>query len=170
MRIREPVPEDAEALGRLHVRAWQVAYRGMMPDEYLDDLSVEDRVQMWRDGLAQAPRERRARFVAEQDDGKTVGFIVTGPTDGEDDSDVGEVYALNVDPGAWGRGAGQGLLAAGVDALAANGFEELVLWVHPDNRRARDFYEQAGWTCEDATRTQEVHGIEVPEVRYRRTV
>lgn len=169
MRVRDPVPEDAETLGRLHVEAWQVAYRGMMSDEYLDGLSVEERTEMWRNGLADPPRERRARFVAETDGGTVVGFIVTGPADGEQDAALGEVYALNVAPDAWSHGAGRALLAAGVEALGQHGFDELVLWVHPDNRRARDFYELAGWTCDGTTRTQEVLGIEVPEVRYRRT-
>jgi ribosomal protein S18 acetylase RimI-like enzyme len=169
MRIREPVPEDAEALGRVHVRAWQVAYRGMMPDEYLDGLSVDDRAQLWRDGLARPRRPRRVRLVAEHD-AQTVGFVVGGPADGDDDRDAGEVYALNVDPDVWGRGAGQALLSAAVEALASDGFDELVLWVHPDNQRARGFYEHTGWDCEGTTRQQEVLGIEVPEIRYRRTV
>lgn len=170
MRIREPIPADAADLGRIHVEAWQVAYRGMMPDDYLDGLSVDDRVTMWQASLERPLRERRARFVADDQDDRTVGFILTGPADGEDDSGVGEVYVLNVDPGAWGRGAGRALIAAGVDTLAAHGFEDLILWVHPDNLRARQFYERAGWACEGTTRIQEVHGIEVPEVRYRRSV
>jgi hypothetical protein len=37
--IRQPTVDDADALGRTHVRAWQAAYRGgLMPDEYLDSL------------------------------------------------------------------------------------------------------------------------------------
>ena len=169
MHVREPLLADADALGRLHVRAWQAAYRGMMPDDYLDGLSVEERAEMWRNGLANPPRERRARFVAD-DHGTALGFILTGPADGDEDAEVGEVYALNVDPDAWSRGAGRALLAAGVAALAEHGFDDLILWVHPDNRRARDFYERAGWQADGSERVQEVLGIEVPEVRYRRTV
>jgi hypothetical protein len=43
-----------------------------------------------------------------------------------------------------------------------------VLWVHPDNARARRFYERADWICDDVTQEAEVLGIVVPEVRYRR--
>jgi hypothetical protein len=38
----------------------------------------------------------------------------------------------------------------------------------PGNRRARRFYEIAGWVADGADRTTEVHGVLVPEVRYRR--
>lgn len=31
------------AVARVHVRSWQVAYRGLIPDGYLDRLCPEDR-------------------------------------------------------------------------------------------------------------------------------
>jgi len=34
--IREARPEDAEAIVRCHIRSWQAAYRGLIPDEHLD--------------------------------------------------------------------------------------------------------------------------------------
>lgn len=95
------------------------------------------------------------------------GFVTAGPADGEPTSSTGEVYALNVDPASWGRGFGAALLDSGVQALAATGFHTAVLWVHPENRRARHFYEQRGWTVDRGTRDQDVLGVVVPEVRYR---
>lgn len=169
MSVREPVPEDAPGLGAVHVRAWQRAYRGgLMPDEYLDGLSIDERARMWAEGLEREPRPRFARRVAVDDGGEVVGFIIVGPADGEADAEEGEVYALNVDPDAWGCGFGQELLAAGTTALRDAGFTEALLWVHPGNARARSFYERAGWVADGAERDQEVYGLEVPEVRYRR--
>ena len=75
---------------------------------------------------------------------------------------------LRLLPHRYGQGAQSDWAA--VEALASDGFVELVLWVHPDDQRARRFYEHAGWEWEGTTRQQEVLGIEVPEVRYRRTV
>ena len=168
--IREPRPDDAPALGRVHVRAWQAGYRGgLMPDAYLDGLSVDERAQMWRDAFEAPPRARRARFVAVDDDDKPVGFIVVGPAEGEDDADEGEVYSLNVDPDVWGQGVGRALLEAGTDALADADFAELVLWAHRDAARSRAFYEHAGWHPDGGERELEVLGVEVPEVRYRKT-
>ena len=81
-----------------------------------------------------------------------------------------EIYALNVDPDCWGQGCGRALLDAGVSALARAGFSKARLWVHPGNKRARDFYERAGWVVDGAEREQEVLGVQVPEVRYRLSI
>jgi ribosomal protein S18 acetylase RimI-like enzyme len=171
MRVRDPRLDDAPALGALHVRAWQRAYRGgLMPDDYLDGLSAEDRVALWRDALATDPGPRAARFVAEDDDGAVVGFVVVGPVGGDADADEGEVYALNVDPDVWGRGAGRALLESGVAHLRAAGFGRAVLWVHPGNQRARAFYRAAGWLADGAMRHEEVLGVSVPEYRYARAL
>lgn len=167
MDPRAPTPNDAEALGAVHVRAWQAAYRGgLMPDDYLDSLSAEERAERWRTALEHPPGRRRSRFVVEDASGTVLGFILIGPQDGDEDSTTGELYAINVDPDHWGTGAGRSLHDAGVDALAEAGFDRAVLWVHPDNTRARSFYESLGWQSDDVTRQAEVLGVEVPEVRY----
>jgi hypothetical protein len=41
--IRYAVPDDATPVAQVHVRAWQVAYRGLLPAAYLDTLRFEDR-------------------------------------------------------------------------------------------------------------------------------
>ena len=165
--MREAEPQDATTLARVHLAAWQAAYRGLVADEQLDTLSVEERERTWADALASAPRPGVARLVATVDD-EAVGFIVVGPSG--DEPDVGEVHALNVDPGTWGDGVGQALLHAGIDHLIDAGFTEAVLWVHPHNIRARRFYEHAGWIDDHERREVEVLGITFDEVRYRRTL
>jgi GNAT superfamily N-acetyltransferase len=35
------------AVARVHVRSWQAAYRGLLPDDYLDQLRPEDRAQSY---------------------------------------------------------------------------------------------------------------------------
>jgi len=67
VQVRRAVPHDAAPIGGVHVRAWQVAYRGLMPDEVLDGLSVEQREQMWQQALAS--QEGQAVYVAVEDAG-----------------------------------------------------------------------------------------------------
>jgi ribosomal protein S18 acetylase RimI-like enzyme len=166
--VREPVVADAAALGAIHVRAWQEGYRaGLMPDDFLDALSQEERAERWRRGLEAGLRPRHRKFVAD-DSGTLVGFIVVGPADGDADSVVGEVYSLNVDPDHWGRGAGGLLLVVATAALVDMGFDSAVLWVHRDNARARRFYKLHGWSPDGEERDAKVIDITVPEVRYHR--
>jgi RimJ/RimL family protein N-acetyltransferase len=167
MDPRAPELEDAEAMGAVHVRAWQAAYRGgLMPDDYLESLSAEERAEMWRTAIGQPLGPRRARLVVDDEYGTLIGFIVVGPEDGDEDTPTGELFAINVDPDHWGTGAGRVLHDAGVDALIDAGFDRAVLWVHPDNERARSFYESLGWQSDGVVRQAEVLGVEVPEVRY----
>ena len=167
MCVRDAFATDAAAMGRVHVAAWQVAYRGLMPDAYLDGLSAEDRARMWREALSAPPRPRSARFVSERGV-DVVGFITVGPAAGDEDAVEGEVYALNVEPGRWGVGVGRALLDAGTAHLRAAGFAQALLWVVPGNARARAFYEAAGWRADGAERDDEVLGVRVAELRYRR--
>src|SRR5688500_17039624 len=154
-------------MGALVVRAWQAAYRGVMPDEYLDGLRAEDRAELWRGAIAAV--DGRQRLLVAEDDGRVVAFAAFGreaePSDGDD---VGQLYAINVDPAAWGRGIGRSLLAAVTQQLRSDGFASAVLWVVPGNERARALYESGGWTAEGHAREEDVLGVVVEDMRYRR--
>jgi len=165
--IRPAGVDDADAVGEVHVRAWQSAYRGMMPDDYLDTLQAQEHATRWREHLV-APSSPAELFVA-VDDHRVVGFASVGPAlDDDVASDVGQLYAINLDPDVWGRGLGRALLSAVTDRLSGLGYVEAVLWVVPDNQRARRVYEAAGWSDDDVRRDDEVFGVVVPEMRYRR--
>lgn len=162
--VRPATAADAPAMGRLVVRAWQAAYRGHMPDDYLDGLRAEDRADYW-DGMLRREDLRGVVLVAERA-GEVIGFAAAGPS--PDPAGAGELFAINLDPGHWGTGAGRALLEAAQAELVRMGFAEMVLWVLPGNARARRFYEIAGWVADGSSRTSEVFGVTVPEVRYRR--
>jgi GNAT superfamily N-acetyltransferase len=162
--IRRATLQDAPALDRLNVRLVQAAYGGQLPDEQLDGPRPEEQAAAWERGLHR-DRDQDPVLVAEEA-GRVVGFAVVGPA--QDPEGAGELYAINVDPDHWGTGVGSALLAAAQAELAQLGYIEAVLWVLPDNARARRFYEVAGWATDGTQRTGEVRGVVVPEVRYRR--
>lgn len=167
IRARPGRREDAAAMGRIHVRAWQAAYRGLMPVAYLEGLSVEERGEMWEHAMTNL-RDRRQVIVAERDE-IVAGFAVIGPVrEGANAGVEGELYSINVDPDHWRVGVGTTLIDSVHRGLAQLGFVDAVLWVHPENQRARRFYERVGWVCDDAIQDAEVLGVVVPEVRYRR--
>jgi GNAT superfamily N-acetyltransferase len=162
--IRRATVLDVPALDRLNVRLLQAAYGGPMPDEQLDGPRPEEQAAAWECGLRR-DRARDPVLVAEEV-GRLVGFAVVGPA--QDPEGAGEVSVISVDPDHWGTGVGSALLAAAQAELARLGYAEAVLWVLPDNARARRFYEVLGWATDGTQRTSEVRGVVVPEVRYRR--
>jgi ribosomal protein S18 acetylase RimI-like enzyme len=164
-KIRQPVVGDAPAMGRVHVRAWQAAYRNVMPDEYLNGLRAEDRGAMWHRQIESAGGTGLLVSVV---DGSVVGFAAFGPC--ADDPQIGELYAINIDPDHWGLGVGRELLQEATGHLVDSGFRELVLWVVPQNDRARGLYESEGWFSDGQTRDDEVLGATVREMRYRRAL
>jgi ribosomal protein S18 acetylase RimI-like enzyme len=157
--IRAAAPDDARPIAEVQVRTWQGAYAHVFPAEVLAALDVEQRERMWTDLLTD---DSLGTFVAEEG-GRIVGFVGVGPS--RDADGEGELYAIYVDPSAWGSVAGQALIDAARDWLSDR-YAEATLWVLEDNPRARRFYERNGWSV-DSRRTEVLRGIEVAEVRYR---
>ncbi len=162
--VRDARLADAPALAEIHVRSWQVAYRGIFPPEFLDGLDVGQR-QRWRAARLQNPPPRTATLVVEAE-GTPVGFADLGPAVGV--ARASEIYAIYLDPDHWGLGFGRALMTSSVRRLGELGYGEAVLWVVEENLRARRFYEAAGWGFDGTRRIEEIGGVQVNEVRYRR--
>ncbi|MBR7837683.1 GNAT family N-acetyltransferase [Actinospica durhamensis] len=169
--IREPVASDAPQLGRAHAAAWHAAYTGMMPASVLENVTTASRTRMWERVIA-VPRAEREHIAVAEVDGVAVGFAWTSVCRDEGSPEgLGELQAINLDPGHWGTGVGGALLEAAHDALARAGFTEAILWVLPGNARARRFYEARGWHSDGVERDLELPGAEdVAELRYSRRI
>jgi GNAT superfamily N-acetyltransferase len=165
--VRAARLEDATAIGRVNVEAWQVGYAGLLPPDFLAGLRVEDRAEKWRSWLLAAGPGRR--LLVADDRGDVVGFAASWPTPDRDlDPATGELAVLNVRPDRWRRGVGGALLGATVEALAAHGHPAAALWVITGNIRARAFYESLGWGPDGAERALEAYRVTFDQVRYRR--
>ena len=174
LSIRRAEPPDAEGIAKVVVAAWRAAYRGLVPDEALDRLSVRDAAIRWEERIAARPTaaDWGSIYVAEQEE-RTVGFVACGSTQDEDvDRErVGEIYVIYVHPDRWRQGVGTALLSKSVDRLRRDGFEEAILWVLRGNQQAIGFYEGAGFEADGASRVkQRADGLEMPIVRYRRSI
>lgn len=165
LRVRRAVLDDAGEIARVHVEAWRVAYAHAFPAAYLAGLSVDGRTQRWLRALSE---ETYDVFVTEVDGGVS-GFTSVGPTEDEDEAAApGELYAIYVDPAAWGMGHGRALLARAEQALLDAGFDEAALWVLEDNPRARHVYEAAGWAADGASKPFARGGVSTVVIRYRK--
>jgi ribosomal protein S18 acetylase RimI-like enzyme len=162
LEVRRARPGDAAAIAEVHARTWRAAYEHVFGAERLA-ARVPD-LALWTRILA---NERVEVNVAEAG-GRIVAFVSVGPS--RDDDAEGELYAIYALPEAWGTGAGAALMQAGLDAMRAAGYRDAVLYVLDDNPRARRFYEREGWALDGGTKSEELLGVQVTEVRYRRVL
>ena len=163
--LREATVEDAREIAEVHVAVWRRAYRDLLPAEFLDALSVDDRVRMWTEVLG-SPQE--GVFVTERD-GRVVGFCGYGPSRDDDaTASMGNVSTLYVLEEVSGRGVGSALVAAAETRLRQLGYERAALWVLAANERGRRFYERAGWRWDGTTGEFRIDCGYEPMVRYVR--
>jgi ribosomal protein S18 acetylase RimI-like enzyme len=168
VHLRRAHENDARAIAEVHVDTWRRAYRGLVPQDVLDSLSVDTRERFWQRSLGVTPADRRP-WLAEVE-GVAVGFVSAGA--GEDDdarATTGQVYAIYVSPDCWDRGVGRNLLGHAERDLGDRGYVQATLWVLATNERARQFYEKAGWSADGSEKTEIFGGAELHEVRYRKT-
>ena len=161
MRIRPASPEDALAIETIRVHGWQSAYRHVYPAADLDALPIDP--ERWRSRL-HVPPPGWTTMVCEHE-GRVVGFASAGPS--RDEDELGELYAIYVEPEAWSTGAGRALMAAAEQRLSSE-YDAALLWVLEDNPRARGFYERGGWVPDGVRKAEERLGVRAPEVRYRK--
>lgn len=166
LQIRPAEFPDSEGIARVHTLSWQSAYRGLLPDEWLDALRWEDRKVRWDAILSTTTRGKV--FVAVNNRNEIIGFASIGPSRDEeiDQERVHELYAIYLAPEHWGKGIGTSLLRAVMKEVPDTA-KRLELWVLEDNSRGRRFYESQGFTLDGATKLAEIDGCQLEEVRYR---
>jgi YD repeat-containing protein len=150
------------SVATIHHLGWTVAYRGLLPDAYLDDLSYDACLARWTSVLT----EGSAVEVLVADTGSRVlGFVAAGASADPDATAAGEIWDLWVHGSARSEGVGARLLAAALDALAVR-HRAALAWVLATNDRGRAFYAREGAVRDRFSRTTEITGGRMTDVRY----
>jgi L-amino acid N-acyltransferase YncA len=164
--VRPAWIDDADIIAYVHVRAWQVAYRGHMPDHFLDKLDVRERAMAWRATLA---KPGQYVLVSETAPGRIGGFVsLVASRDADAAPLTGEIAAIYVDPDQVRRGVGSALISAALARSRELGFRCVTLWVLSANTPARAFYEHCGFVVEGKNRKDDRWSdFTLHEVRYK---
>lgn len=128
---------DAEIKGKafVHWKAWQQAYRGIVDDSYLDNLTLqkcEDIAYKWTENIIVAKNGERV-----------VGFAAYGKYRNDEFENTGEIYAIYVLADYYGKGVGHMLMKEALERISE--FPRVALWVLKDNGRAISFYKKFGF-------------------------
>jgi len=164
LRIEPANLDEAQAMAEVHVLSWQHAYRGIFPDGFLAQLSVERRTAMWRDSIAIG----RPQVLVARIEDRVAGFIAFGPCRDEAAPETtAEVWAFYLAPDRWSTGMGRALWEAARARMLLQGARRASLWVIATNPRAIRFYLAAGFSLDAGSiKPLTIGGVQVEEERY----
>lgn len=138
--IRGAEPADAGAVAALHTASWRVAYRGILPDDYLDGALAGEHAAHWAEKLATL--EADAFVLLAMDAEGLAGFAAVWPD--PELADGAFIDNLHARPDGRRRGVGRALMGAAAARLQALGRRQVWLTVYPENTPAVRFYERMG--------------------------
>ena len=186
IRIRQAVDSDSRGIAQVHIDSWRSTYAGIVPADHLAGLDYDEREKRWHRILAD---RRQNAFVAEDRDGRIIGFVSGGPErsgspaasgtascsdDPQVDADApeaspapeysAELYAIYLFEAGQRQGVGRRLVAALCSWFLSRGWQSMLTWVLTDNP-SRNFYEALGGE-EVRVETITIGGTELTEVAY----
>lgn len=164
--IRYADIDDAKILGEIHSQSWKVAYKGIVPDEILNNITIKKRQKYFEKALTEGWEEDAIIF----NDNKAVGLICIGKCrDIDKEGSCGEIWGIYLLPEYWNMGIGSELINWGVSELKKRNYDKVTLWVLEDNLNARKFYEKIGFE-HDGTIKEITIGKTLNEYRYVKVV
>lgn len=141
--VRPAITQDLKSIAEIKVSGWQNSYRGIINDDYLDAMSVQNQIN----AVSSYPLES---FFVIENDFAVLGFCriaIYNFTNNEmPDSEIREIY---VRPDLKRHGIGSRLFKYVLEELRKRGCKNLRLGVLKQNRDARLFYEKIGGKLKD---------------------
>ena len=136
INVRKVRKEDLKSVAEITVNSWQTAYRNIIDDEYLDNLSIEEK---YKKRLKDYTKDE---FIVAELNNEIVGFcryrIGNYYEDINSNIDC-EITALYVKVKYKRNGIGKKLVNYVINEFKKNGYFQMVIWCLKDNYPARDF-------------------------------
>jgi ribosomal protein S18 acetylase RimI-like enzyme len=159
--FREANAADCAAVAEVHVQSWRGSFAGIVPQGFLDRMSVEKRAKAFEENFSDAGYKI---YVAEAARRGVVGFVDFGePREGVGAFES-ELYAIYLLPEFQRKGIGARLFGSVVDSLVGEGKCSVclrALEVSP----YRPFYERLGGRVV-GRRRREIDGVPFYELTY----
>ena len=130
-----------EAIARLHAYSWQIHYRGILSDDYLEHDVVQERMIVWQRRFENPVKDQFVVLANDQD--LLCGFACVFFNHDQQHGSL--VDNIHVHPDWQRKGIGRNLM----DHCAKHISElddpfKMYLWVFKENHNARKFYERMG--------------------------
>lgn len=139
--FREAKFEDITQVARVHVESWQKSFAGIVPQEFLDNMTAEKRAKAFEERFADK-KSFYKMFVAETSENKIVGFADFGKARDRNGFDA-ELYAIYFLPEYQKKGIGAEIFRLCQREMAVNNFNSMCLETL-EASPYRGFYEKLG--------------------------
>ncbi|TQV80715.1 GNAT family N-acetyltransferase [Denitrobaculum tricleocarpae] len=170
LKLRRARLQDSRALAQVHIETWRHTYAGMVPDQYLASMTLDEQARCWRHWINTSGARESILLVETLPEDKApeqsriVGFGHAGPARIRTPNRSGEVYTLYVDVDWQGQGIGRQLLHQLFAGLIEAGMDSAMIWVLASNP-SRFFYEAVGGQ-RIAERRERFAGVLLDEIAY----
>ncbi|MEE2758264.1 MAG: N-acetyltransferase [Myxococcota bacterium] len=148
--VRTATAQDAADLASIRINSWRAAYRGLVDQQFLDDLDFETNRQKFRDALKMPNDSDRADLICMYEGrGIAWGSWAACQDDDVDRCDVAEIRTLYVEPLFFGQGIGRLLMSELISEIRLKKtYSSVILWVLEGNERAIRFYRRYGFMAD----------------------
>lgn len=161
MKIRKASLGDAAGIAKVHVDSWKSTYKDIIPSSYLNNLSYEQRTELWRSNIKKGDNHV---VVAEGENGQIVGFADSWKRESNSEENSGDLTSIYLFEEFQGQGIGRTLLEALFNYYKEMDYEKIFVEVLEDNK-TRYFYEYYGAKLVDTAQI-EIGGEILNELIY----
>ena len=134
--IRDAIINDARAIVLINIRSWQLTYKGIFPQPFLNDLNPNDEINI------EKCKRKIEQYAVYEINNKVVGFIRYGKNRKNYTEDYGEIYAIYVDNKYQGKKIGTKLINYAFNKMK-NNYKYVLISTLKDNS-ANIFYQKIG--------------------------
>ncbi|WP_373845349.1 GNAT family N-acetyltransferase [Clostridium sp.] len=162
VKIRKATLKDVNTISNIYALSWKSAYKGIVPQKYLDELKSNFWVSSFQNWIKY--NILTVQIICENE--LPVGCVAYGKGRDIKFSDWGEIVSIYLLPDYFRKGYGQKLLQTAIIDMKIKGYKDCYLWVLKENINARDFYESNGFVCNKDECSCEIMQKQLIDVRY----
>lgn len=141
IKIREIEEKDIPEVAEIRVNAWKKAYKGIIEESFLKDLSVKEDIERRKQDY------KNTGFIVAELDGEIVGFCryIDNNSFSPNIEDIDcEIIALYVKIDLLNQGIGSKMFEYVKTEFNKKNKTKMILWCLKDNENAKKFYKKSG--------------------------
>ena len=165
IKIRPGKERDVPEISRVFANSWRTTYEGLVPEAFLKGLNEEAAAKLFTESLASTTHSYFLH-LAENAEGRIIGFVDGGKERSHPESGMGELYAIYLLKELQGQGTGRKLFQAATGSLVQAGMTTMIVWVL-EQSPYRKFYESMGGKLEPGIKRLDLMDRHVKLVPYR---